>query len=198
MLVVNENSENTFLTIRKVLCSQGVVIIPTETVYGLATLWSNKAGQERIYTLKHRPAEKRLQMLASDLPQAECAGVVVTVALQKIAQAFWPGPLTVVVAARNRDSIGLRLPAYPFLQRLLAALPEPLAATSANLSGRSATTTAAAAVAELQGQPDLLVDSGSFSSTAGMASTVLSLLEGQPVILRPGPISLEEILAVCQ
>ncbi|NLZ63851.1 MAG: L-threonylcarbamoyladenylate synthase [Lentisphaerae bacterium] len=198
MQTIQVNSAAAYLTSREILCSLGVAIVPTETVYGLVTLWGNLPGRERIYTLKRRPADKRLQMLAADLSQAERAGVIISCGLEKIARAFWPGPLTVVVPARDGDSIGLRLPAYQFLQRLLLALPEPLAATSANLSGQPPAASAAAALAGLQGQPDLLVDGGVVSSTAGAASTVLSLLQEQPVILRPGPISLEEILAVWQ
>ncbi len=196
MRIISANSNAAFLTSREILCSRGVLVIPTETVYGLVALWSNASGREKIYALKDRPIDKHLQMLAVDLLQAEQAGVVISRGLEKLSRAFWPGPLTVVLPARDGGSIGLRLPAYPFLQRLLAMLPEPLAATSANLSGRPPATSAAGALAELWGEPDLLVDGGVVSSTAGAASTVISLLQERPQILRPGPITLEEIMAI--
>lgn len=174
----------------------GVVALPTETVYGLAALWECQEARAEIFRLKHRPAEKLLQMLAADLPQAAAAGVVVTPALEKVAAAFWPGPLTVVVPAHDGGTIGLRIPAHAFLLQVLQELGCPLAATSANRSGMPAAATADEAVRDLAGEPALLVLAESGSQIAGTASTVLSLLEGEPQILRPGAITLAQIQAV--
>jgi L-threonylcarbamoyladenylate synthase len=179
----------------RILRAGGVVAAPTETVYGLLARWSDSAARERIYQLKHRPANKRLQMLAPSLTAAEAAGLLPHPALPAIAAAFWPGALTVVAPARNNDSIGLRIPAHPFILAVLHELGEPLAATSANLSGQTPATNADDAVRNLNGEPDLLVDGGVVTLTAGAASTVLSLLSEPPSILRAGPIDLQAVMA---
>ena len=180
-----------------ILRAGGVATIPTETVYGLVCLWCSHQGRERIYELKARPAQKRLQMLAPSVQVAIAAGLQDDARLERIAKAFWPGALTVVAKATGEyDSIGLRIPAHPFVLALLEALGEPLAATSANLSGQPAGLTADEAIRGLVGQPDALVDGGSVRETGGTASTVVSLLGATPAILREGPISLEQILKV--
>ena len=196
MKIFLEHSPDIFLASIELLRSGGVVIFPTETVYGLGCLWRNHAGKERIYELKKRPAEKRLQMLAASLEQAAAAGVLVSDPLRKIAAAFWPGPLTAVVPSADGSSIGLRIPAHAFLLRLLEELEEPLAATSANLSGQPPASTATGAQQLLNGQPDLVIDGGQVSTTNGTASTVVSLTDGNIRILREGPITLAQLEAI--
>lgn len=171
----------------------GVVAIPTETVYGLASLWNLEAAREKIYKLKRRPASRRLPMMASSVAVAVAAGVHPDRRLEKLAARFWPGALTVVVPAENGESVGLRIPDHPFVLALLRELHCPIACTSANLSGRAAGLTAAESVRELDGEPEAVVDGGRSTETEGMASTVVSLLGEKPVILREGPISLAEI-----
>jgi len=195
MQILSENSPDFFLTTIHLLSSGSVVIFPTETVYGLGTLWSNTSGRQRIYELKCRPSDKRLQMLAASLEQAAAAGVLVSNSLRKIADAFWPGPLTVVVPSADGTSIGLRIPAHAFLLRLLQELGEPMAATSANLSGQAPASTVKEALRSLNGQPDLVIDGGLVSTTDGSASTVVSLLDKHLQILREGPITLAQLEA---
>ena len=193
MQTLAESDPDTFLTSAKLLGSGGVVIFPTETVYGIGTLWRNQAWRERIYQLKNRPADKRLQMLAASVEQAVAAGVLPSAELRKIAAAFWPGPLTLVVPAADGNSIGLRIPAHAFLLRLLEELGEPLAASSANLAGQAPAAQAKEAAQLLNGQPDLIIDGGEVSSTDGAASSVASLLDGNLQILRQGPITLTQL-----
>ena len=177
-----------------ILRNGGVAAIPTETVYGLVALWDNQAARDKIYELKARPAQKRLQMLAPTVQAAVKAGVVADRRLEKLARAFWPGALTVVARATGEnDSIGLRIPAHPFVLALLEELGSPLAATSANLSGQAAGLTALEAVSGLTGKPDALVDGGNVATIGGAASTVVSILGDAPVILREGPITIEQI-----
>ena len=173
-----------------------VIAAPTETVYGLMALWRSDSARQEIYRLKHRPADKRLQMLAPDIDTAIHAGLKPNTMLRKIAAAFWPGPLTVIVEATNGDTIGLRIPNHPFVLKLLRELGEPLAATSANLSGTSAAVTPSDAVAHLDGRPALLIDGGVVSVTGGASSTVVSIVGGDLKILRQGPVTLEDIQAV--
>ena len=173
-----------------------VIAAPTETVYGLMALWQSNSARQEIYLLKHRPADKRLQMLAPDVETAIRAGLKPNDMLQKIANAFWPGPLTVIVEANDGDTIGLRIPNHPFILKLLRELGEPLAATSANLSGTPAAVTPSDAVANLDGRPALLIDGGKVTVTGGASSTVVSIVGGTIKILRQGPITLQDIQTV--
>ena len=173
-----------------------VIAAPTETVYGLMALWQSVSARQEIYRLKHRPADKRLQMLAPDVETAIRAGLKPNDMLQKIADAFWPGPLTVIVEANDGDTIGLRIPNHPFILKLLRELGEPLAATSANLSGTPAAVTPTDAVANLDGLPALLIDGGKVTVTGGASSTVVSIVGGTITILRQGPITLQDIQTV--
>ena len=173
-----------------------VIAAPTETVYGLMALWQSDSARQEIYRLKHRPTDKRLQMLAPDVETAIRAGLKPNAMLQKIADAFWPGPLTVIVEANDGDTIGLRLPNHPFILKLLRELGEPLAATSANLSGTPAAVTPSDAVANLDGRPALLVDGGKVTVTGGASSTVVSIVGGVIKILRQGPVTLQDIQTV--
>jgi L-threonylcarbamoyladenylate synthase len=178
----------------------GVVAVPTETVYGLTVRWNDPAAWERLFDLKRRPRDKQLQMLAFDLAMAERAGLLPDAHIQRIAARFWPGPLTLVCPAAGEApgaTIGLRLPDHAFIRRALKLLGEPLAATSANLSGAPPGTDVAGAVAGLDGQPDLLIDGG--PARLGQASTVAALAaDGTLRILRPGVITDAQLRAALQ
>lgn len=172
----------------------GVILAPTETVYGLMTLWDNDEGRERIRRMKQRDANKPLQMLALDLQSAVDNGVTSSPKLQAVSDAFWPGSLTVVVPARDGETIGVRIPAGELARELLVRLDRPLAASSANASGQPTADTASDAVATLVESPDMVVDTGRPMSSK--ASTVLSLLDYDPEILRPGAVRLEQVVEV--
>ena len=159
----------------------------------LMAIWKSADARQEIYRLKHRPADKRLQMLAPDVETAVMAGLKPNVMLKKIGDAFWPGPLTVIAEANDGDTIGLRIPNHPFILKLLRELGEPLAATSANLSGTPAAITPSDAVANLDGRPALLIDGGEVTVTGGASSTVVSLVGGTVKILRQGPVTQEDI-----
>ncbi|MBO4512476.1 MAG: threonylcarbamoyl-AMP synthase [Victivallales bacterium] len=195
MLRLDINDASALEKVARILQEGGVVALPTETVYGLVTLWDNKAGRARIYALKRRPANKLLQMLASSVEMAEQAGIVCNFRVLAVTERFCPGPITIVAPDINGGSIGFRIPNNDFILRLLLRLGKPLAATSANLSGKPAALNAKDAVCDLDGEPDAVLDGGEISVTGGQASTVLSLLGEKPVILREGPVLLEEIEA---
>ncbi len=178
----------------QVLLGGGVVAVPTETVYGLLTRWENECGRERIYVLKGRPRGKPLQMLALGLDAAFGAGVLPDDRLRRLAAAFWPGPLTIVTRAAGGRTIGVRVPDSDFIRDVLRHVGGPLAATSANPSGRVPGLTADDAVTHLHGTPDLLVDGGCIPG--GQASTVVRLGGGASLeVLRPGPIDESRLLA---
>ncbi len=170
-----------------------VIAAPTETVYGLMARWESPIAREEIYRLKHRPATKRLQMLVASVDDLKNYHLKNADWIEAIAKRFWPGPLTLVVETRDGETIGVRIPQHPFVLELIKRLGEPLAATSANLSGQTPAATADDAVKALDGTPELLIDGGIVTVTGGTASTVASIVGRKLAILREGNISLDEL-----
>ncbi len=194
---------------------QGAVIgVPTDTVYGLVCLCSDAAAIDRLFAVKARPSQKALPVLLGDAEQANAVvrpagggrdqGSVQTqgdVQAQVLIERYWPGPLTLVLRARNHlppaltaggDTVGVRLPAHPFL-RALARRVGPLASSSANRSGQPPCATAAAVLDQLDGRIPLLIDAG--PADFAQSSTVLDLSGPRPQLLREGPIGPEALAA---
>jgi L-threonylcarbamoyladenylate synthase len=175
------------------------VAVPTETVYGLAADATNGAAVARIYAAKGRP---RFNPLIVHLPDLAAAKRIARFDenSETLAKAFWPGPLTLVLPLRadsgiaalvtaGLDKVALRAPAHPTMRALLAATGTPLAAPSANASGRISPTRAAHVLASLDGRIPLVLDAG--PTALGLESTIVE--DGR--VLRPGPISAEAIRA---
>ncbi len=180
-----------------------LVALPTETVYGLAADAHSDAAVARVFALKGRPADHPLIVhLASGAQVANYAAEVPAFA-QRLIDAFWPGPLTLILprrpgvarsAAGGQDAIGLRCPSHPVAQALLRAYGRGLAAPSANRFGRVSPTTAAHVQDEFG--PDLLVLDGG-PCEVGIESTIVDCTRGAPVLLRPGQITPGQIEAAC-
>jgi tRNA threonylcarbamoyl adenosine modification protein (Sua5/YciO/YrdC/YwlC family) len=168
-----------------------VIAFPTDTVYGLAAVATDRAARERVYLVKRRPAEKALIAMASDV-EAFSPLVDLTPPARALARRWWPGPLTLVLPARTGDepTQGVRIPDHPLALALLRAVGVPLATTSANLSGMPPARTAQQA-AQLDGVAAVL-DGG--PAPGGVASTVLTLAAEDPEVLRAGPISRPALL----
>ena len=188
-------------TARDVLRRSGLVAFPTDTVYGLGVLVNDPAGIESLYRVKGRESAKAIPVLLCDLSELPLVAAEITPGLQRLAQHFWPGPLTLVVPrhpALPRElspypTIGVRIPDHPVALALLR-LAGPMAVTSANLSGRSSPTTAQEVVDQLDGRIELVLDGG--RTPGGISSTVVDYSGLEPVILRQGPIDLGELLMV--
>lgn len=179
-----------------------LVAFPTDTVYGVGALAWHEQGVARLYTAKGRPEDKAIPLLlasAADLSAIDglMAGPPSPL-VQRLAQRFWPGPLTLVVPSGWRvppvitaggNTVAVRVPDHPVTLRLLALLGAPLAATSANLSGQPDSLTAQDVLAQLRGRVDLVLDGG--ACPGGLASTVVDVTCDPPRILRPGPVSLQ-------
>ncbi len=169
-----------------------LVAIPTETVYGLAANALDQAACASIFAVKRRPADNPLIVHVEDALQASSLGELGELGRQ-LASTFWPGPLTLVVKGRRGNAtVALRAPAHPVARQLIALSGRPLAAPSANLSGRPSPTTAEHVAAELGSLVPLILDGG--ACAIGLESTVVDLSGPTPLILRPGAIS-EEMLA---
>jgi L-threonylcarbamoyladenylate synthase len=180
-----------------------VVAIPTETVYGLAGDATNGAGVARIFEAKGRPRFNPLIAHVADLAMAHRIAVFDPLAT-KLAESFWPGPLTLVLPQRagnaihplvtaGLDTIALRMP-RGFGGELIARLGRPLAAPSANSSGRISATSAEAVAADLGGKIRLVVDGG--ATPVGLESTIVKIEDGRLRLLRPGGVAAADIEAV--
>ncbi len=182
----------------------GLVAFPTETVYGLGADATNDEAVAGIFAAKERPSFNPLIVHVADAVAA-AALVAITPDAKTLAATFWPGALTLVLPRRadsgisllcsaGLDSLGVRAPAHPVAQRLLAACGRPLAAPSANRSGRISPTTADHVAQSLGRRVPLILDGG--PCALGLESTVLNLTGPRPVLLRPGGITEAEIEAV--
>ncbi len=178
-----------------------LVAMPTETVYGLAADARNSRAVAGIYAAKGRPSFNPLIVHAPDLAVAETIGIFDEQAL-RLARAFWPGALTLVVPLRRDagiaalvtaglDTVAIRVPAHPVAQALLHAFGGVVAAPSANPSGRISPTTARHVMAGLDGRLAAVLDAG--PSPVGVESTIIGWQDGRPVLLRPGGIPAEPI-----
>ncbi len=189
-----------------ILQAGGLVAFPTETVYGLGGDASNRAAVRKIFTAKERPYDHPLIVhLASVGQLSDWAGEIPPQAL-RLAEAFWPGPLTMIlkkqphvsdIVSGGQDTIGLRIPRHPVAKALLEAFGKGVAAPSANRFTHISPTTAAAVMEELGDRIDLILDGG--GCEVGLESTIIDMSKEQPVILRPGMISrgeIEEVLGM--
>jgi len=179
-----------------------VVALPTETVYGLAANALDPAAVARIFEVKGRPSHNPIIIHVSDLAMAREFVADWPVAAEKLAQSFWPGPLTLVLprAAGIPDSVtaggptvGVRWPSHPFMQAVIRRCGFPLAAPSANPSNSISPTNAAHVNETLGARIKLIVDGG--QSQVGIESTVLDVTSCPPTVLRPGMIHAESLLA---
>ena len=175
------------------------VAVPTETVYGLAADATNAEAVARIYAAKGRPRFNPLIVHVPNLEAAERIGKFDGEA-RKLAQKYWPGPLTLVVplvegaaipgiVTAGLQTIALRVPAHPAMQALLKACGRPLAAPSANASGLISPTRASHVMASLKGRIPLVIDGG--ATQRGIESTIVAATDGHLRLLRRGPIEVE-------
>lgn len=166
----------------------GVLLVPTETVYGLVCDASHEAARAKIYEMKRRPVSKLLTLFFASRETAETAFPAMPETAKRFAAAFCPGPVTLIVPDGDAFT-GFRIPDHPALLKLLAAYGRPLASTSANLSGQPSAHTADEALASLAIPPDGVLDGGPIPPDSA-ASTVIKIeRDGAWSILRPGPVT---------
>ena len=198
--MLSSQDSNAIKMAKDIIQEGGLIAFPTDTIYGLAADPFNPDALKKIYQAKERSQEKALPVLIANLFQLKQFVPFVSEQIKRLAQAFWPGPLTLVMDKKTDlpselstyPTIGIRMPNLDFTLRLLCATG-PLATTSANISEEGNTTTAEKVFSQLNDRVDLILDGG---QTPGMtASTVLDVSQSNLRILRPGPISLEDIQA---
>jgi L-threonylcarbamoyladenylate synthase len=183
-----------------VLQKGGLIAFATDTVYGLGALAFNPHAINRIYHVKGRSRENPIPVLIASSAELPHVAVRVSSIARRLAEHFWPGPVTLVVLRNPRlpeeisvfPTVGVRVPDHPSTQELLDA-SGPLAVTSANRSGRPSPCTAEEVLEELGDRIDLLLDDG--PTPGGAPSTIVDCTQSKPRILRQGPIREEDILA---
>ena len=195
-------SEEAIGVAARILAEGGLVAFPTDTVYGVGAHAFQPDAVERIYVAKIRPRDKAIPILLARADDLVLVAEGITETAWLLAERFWPGGLTLVlpkkakvpdVVSAGGPTVAVRVPDHPVFLALVAALGAPLAATSANLSGRPSLITAQDVEAELGGRIELILDGG--ACTGGVPSTVLDLTTDPPTILRAGAIVEEEINA---
>jgi tRNA threonylcarbamoyl adenosine modification protein (Sua5/YciO/YrdC/YwlC family) len=180
------------------LAAGGVVGLPTDTVYGIGCRPDDAGALARVYALKNRPEGMEVGLLAASADQLDPL-VEMTVEARRLAAAFWPGALSLVLSARGGSGLAVpragptlmvRVPGHPLLRELLERTG-PLAVTSANRHGEVACTTAAEVVERLGGELDAVLDGGPGD---GRGSTIIDCTEDPPRVLRSGPVSFDQLL----
>lgn len=186
-----------------ILCHGGLVVFPTETVYGLGADGFDEIAVKGIFNAKGRPSDNPLILHIYDAKQLHEIVEGIPDTAQPLIQAFWPGPLTLVfkkqphipaIVTAGLDTVAVRMPNHEIALNLLKEVNRPIAAPSANLSGRPSSTKLDHVINDLDGRVDAVIDGG--NSVIGIESTVLDLTTTPPTLLRPGFISTSEIESV--
>jgi L-threonylcarbamoyladenylate synthase len=186
----------------EVIRAGGLVAFPTETVYGVGADALSAAAVARIFEAKERPRGNPLIVHVADATALDEVAVRVTDRAREVVASFWPGPLTLVldraaavplITTGGLDTVAVRVPAHPVAQGLIRAAGRPLAAPSANRSGRPSPTRAPHVLEDLGGRIELILDGG--STSVGLESTVLDMTTEPPTLLRPGGVTLEQLEA---
>ena len=186
--------------IARVLAGNGVIVYPTDTFYGLGAKCFSQKALHRIFEIKKRPGFKGLPVLVSDLEMAKGMTTGLPPVFHTLASRFWPGPLTIVLKAASHlpaelvgpgRTIGIRLPAVPWLQALIRETGVALVTTSANISGEGEIDSAQEVIRVFKGKVDLIVDGG--RTPGGKPSTVIDLTGEKPILIREGVLGRKEL-----
>lgn len=199
-----ENNEEKLMEAAKILQEGGLVAFPTETVYGLGADGLNSEAAAKIYSAKGRPSDNPLILHIADMDMISKLAKNISEDAMKVMNAFWPGPLTVILnktdivpygTTGGLDTVAIRMPSHPVARELIRIADVAVAAPSANTSGRPSPTTAQHVIQDLDGKIDMVVDGGKVG--IGIESTIVDMTGENPMILRPGYITkpmLEEVV----
>lgn len=187
----------------EIIIHRGLVAFPTETVYGLGANALDEEAVAKIFAAKGRPSNDPLIVHVASAGDVSRVASEIPPIVQKLAEAFWPGPLTLILPKQAHvpdavtaglNTVAVRVPSHPIALALIRESGVPIAAPSANRFGHTSPTTATHVLDDLNGRIDMILDGG--STTVGVESTVLDVTCTPPMILRPGGVSREEIESV--
>lgn len=202
-LYLKSDDKNAVETAAEILKNGGLVAIPTETVYGLAANALDPEAVRKIFIAKGRPQDNPLIVHVSSMEEISPLVEKIDPRLYELAEKFWPGPLTVIMkksdlvppeVSAGLNTVAIRMPSHECARAIIAAAGVPLAAPSANASGKPSPTEAAHVAQDLDGKIDAIVDGGECS--VGVESTVVTLATDPPTLLRPGGITPEQLISV--
>ena len=200
-LLLDAKKEGAVETAAEIIKKGGLVAIPTETVYGLAANAFDPVACANIFKAKGRPGDNPLIVHICSMDMISDVVEEVPEKAKILAEKFWPGPLTMImkksdkiplVTSANLPTVAVRFPSHPVAQKIIEKSGLPLAAPSANLSGSPSPTTFEHCVHDLMGRVDAIIDGGPCS--VGVESTIISFAEETPVLLRPGYVTLEQLM----
>ncbi|ADV64556.1 L-threonylcarbamoyladenylate synthase [Desulfurococcus mucosus] len=184
----------------EILLNRGLVAFPTETVYGLGAVAYYEDAVLKVFKAKMRPPDNPLIIHVSSLDMLNEVATGIPDDAYRLIEKFWPGPLTLIlprhpsiprVVTGGLDTVAVRMPGHPVALKLIDATGRPVAAPSANISGRPSPTTGEHVIRDLMGRVDAIIDAG--ETFFGVESTVVNILEDPPVLLRPGAYPVEEV-----
>ena len=202
-LVLSANDVATAAIAAQIIKNGGLVAIPTETVYGLGADGLSETAVAKIFAAKGRPQDNPLILHVADVAEIEKFCHDIPSSAYALADAFWPGPLTMVLPARDTvpkcttaglPTVAVRCPDCDVTRQIIRLAGVPVAAPSANISGKPSTTTAQHVLHDHDGKIELIVDGG--PCRVGVESTIVDLTEERPRLLRPGGITPEQLIAV--
>lgn len=173
-----------------------VLIVPTETVYGLICDWNDEEARKKIYDLKHRSPAKLFAAFVPNVPEAEkLCGIPLPRAAKRLAEKFMPGAITLIVPDKNGATFGFRIPDHPFILDLLKHYNKALASTSANLSGEPPALDLTTALRTIDGSPAGAVDGGKLPEDSVPSTIIQVTADNQVKIIREGLVKSERIMA---
>lgn len=184
----------------KVIRNGGIVIFPTETVYGIGTNGFDEKSIKKIYELKRRDSNKPISLLVSNMEMVEMVAKDISDLEYKLMRKFWPGPFTIIlkkksivpdVLTSNGDTVGVRMPSGEIAKKLIEYAEVPIAAPSANISGKPSGIDINDIMKDFEGKVDCIIDNG--ISELGVASTIVKVVDNIPYVLREGIITKEQI-----
>ena len=187
----------------KIIKKGGIVIFPTETVYGIGTNGLDENAIRKLYEVKQRPLNKPISLLVNNIEMVEKIAKNITEVEYKLIERFFPGPLTIILEKRdivpdiltsNTNTVGIRMPSGEIAKKLIEFAGVPIATSSSNISGKPSGTNIADIKKDFEGKVDCFIDNG--ESELGIPSTVIRIIDNIPHILRQGAISEEEIRKV--
>ena len=195
--------EDTLALAADIIRCGGLVVFPTETVYGLGGDGTNATAAKKIYAAKGRPSDNPL-IIHVEAPERAEEYAYTNDTYYRLAKAFMPGPLTVILPKKDSvpfsvtggmDTVAVRCPSHPIARKLIQACGVPIAAPSANLSGKPSPTCARYVIEDLDGRVDMIIDGG--DCEIGLESTIVKLDESKAIVLRPGAITVDALRCVC-
>jgi len=203
-IILKEINDESLMEMGRIIRSGGLVAFPTETVYGLGADAYNDSAVKNIFKAKGRPSDNPLIVHIADASQISKVAREIPENAYKLIDAFAPGPFTMILKKQpdvsdtvtaGLDTVGIRIPSDAIARAFLKAAGVPVAAPSANLSGKPSQTKAEHVIEDMNGRIDAVICGG--ESQVGVESTIVDLTGEIPVILRPGGITLEDVISVC-